>query len=249
MDDRTDIAAVIFDWGGTLTPWHTVDFLEEARALAQAAVDAHPEAHVDLHRATQAVWGRSKDSQASATLADIFEAAGMSHDEAMLTAYREFWEPHTLTDPDAHALLSRLRADGLRVGILSNTVWPRDWHEDMFRRDGVLDLIDGAVYSSEIAWTKPAPQAFLAAAEAVGVDDPTACVFVGDRLFDDIWGAQQVGMRTIHVPHSEIPPEQIGHTEGRPDAVAHRLRDVYDIVAGWRSGGSALPQDLGPRGL
>jgi hypothetical protein len=29
-------------------------------------------------------------------------------------------------------------------------MWPREWHEDVFRRDGVLDLIDGAVYSSEI---------------------------------------------------------------------------------------------------
>ena len=38
------VEAVIFDWGGTLTPWRSVDFEEEARALAAAAVDPHPEA-------------------------------------------------------------------------------------------------------------------------------------------------------------------------------------------------------------
>jgi putative hydrolase of the HAD superfamily len=27
----------------------------------------------------------------------------------------------------------------------------------------------------------------------------------------------------------------VGHTEGEPDAVAHRLAQVYDVVAGWRS--------------
>jgi putative hydrolase of the HAD superfamily len=32
-------------------------------------------------------------------------------------------------------------------------MWPRERHEDVFRHDGVLDLIDGAVYSSEIDWT------------------------------------------------------------------------------------------------
>ena len=68
---------------------------------------------------------------------------------------------------------------------------------------------------------------------AVDVEDPARCVYVGDRLFDDIWGAHNAGLRAIHVPHSKIPVEQIGHTEGDPDAVAHRLSDISKIVAGW----------------
>jgi putative hydrolase of the HAD superfamily len=188
-----------------------------------------------LRAAGDVVWGRSRDHHTSATLADIFSEAGLSHDESLLTAYREFWEPHTLTDEDVLPLFSRLKVDGLRIGVLSNTVWPRDWHEGYFRRDGVLEMIDGAVYTSEIPWTKPAPEAFHAAMHAVGVSDPARCVFVGDRLFDDIWGAANAGMRTIHVPHSDIPVSQVGHSEGRPDAVAERLAHVYDIVSAWRS--------------
>jgi putative hydrolase of the HAD superfamily len=194
--DQPRIEAVIFDWGGTLTPWH-----------------------------------------ASATVADIFAEAGLAHDESLLTSYREFWAPHTLTDPDVLPLFSRLRLDGVKVGVLSNTVWPREWHEEFFSRDEVLDLVDGAVYTSEIEFTKPAPQAFAAAMAAVGVADPAACVFVGDRLFDDIWGASRVGMRTILVPHSDIPRTQVGHSEGTPDAVVERLSHVYDVVSAWRSAG------------
>jgi putative hydrolase of the HAD superfamily len=230
------IEAVIFDWGGTLTPWHTVDFVEEARALAAAALDADEAAHERLGKAGEVVWGRSRDEHVSATIADIFVEAGMTHDPSLLAAYRQFWEPHTITDPDVLPLFSRLKVEGLRIGVLSNTVWPRDWHEDYFRRDGVLEMLDGAVYTSEISWTKPAPEAFRAAMEAVGVHDPAACVFVGDRLFDDIWGAGNVGMRTILVPHSDIPVAQVGHSEGRPDAVVERLAHVYDVVAAWRSG-------------
>ncbi len=33
-----EVAAVIFDWGGTLTPWHDIDFAGEAEALARAVV-------------------------------------------------------------------------------------------------------------------------------------------------------------------------------------------------------------------
>ncbi len=92
-------------------------------------------------------------------------------------------------------LLRSLRARSIRVGVLSNTLWPRALHERVFRRDEVLDLIDGAVYSSEIPWTKPHPEAFRAAMAAIGVTDPGSCVFVGDRPFDDIFGAQRAGMR------------------------------------------------------
>jgi len=229
------IDAVVFDWGGTLTPWHVIDFAAEAQALALAALDAPPDAHLDLQVANQAVWSRVTSTQRSATIADVFTEAGLGHDESLLTAYREFWEPHTHTDPDVPELFRRLRADELRIGVLSNTVWPRAWHEEIFARDGVLDLIDGAVYTSEVPWTKPSPEAFRAAARAVGVEEPARCVFVGDRLFDDIWGAAQVGMRTVLVPHSDIPPEQVGHTRGEPDAVVHRLRDVVDVVRRWRS--------------
>jgi len=228
------VDAVIFDWGGTLTPWHSVDFEEEARALAAAARGVDDGTAAALRAAGNAVWARSRDDHVSATVADIFVEAGLEHDADLLTAYRDFWEPHTLTDEDVLPLFSRLKIDGIKVGVLSNTVWPRDWHEEFFSRDGVLDLLDGAVYTSEIPYTKPAPEAFRAAMTAVGVEEPERCVFVGDRLFDDIWGASQVGMRTILVPHSDIPLEQAGHSVGQPDAVVDRLAHVYDVVSAWR---------------
>ncbi|WP_183099367.1 HAD family hydrolase [Nocardioides pelophilus] len=234
------IEAVIFDWGGTLTRWHDIDFHAESLALA-AAVVATPSKEDDrhlharrLHEAGSVVWGRSRDHQQSATIADLFDEAGLEHDPELLTAYYEFWEPHTETDPEVRPLWQWLRAEGIKVGVLSNTVWPREWHVGFFERDGVDHLIDGDVYTSEIPWTKPSPHAFTRAMEAVGASTPGRCVYVGDRLFDDVWGAQNVGMRAIHVPHSAIPPEQVGHTEGEPDAVAHRLAEIPDLIAAWR---------------
>jgi putative hydrolase of the HAD superfamily len=151
----------------------------------------------------------------------------------LLEAYYEFWEPHTLTDPQVGPMWSELRSAGIKVGVLSNTLWAAERHRGWFERDGVLDLIDGDVYTSEIPWTKPSPNAFAAAMDAVGATDPARCVYVGDRLFDDVWGAQNAGLRAIHIPHSLIPSEQIGHTEGVPDAVAHQLAEIPAIVAGF----------------
>lgn len=237
---RTGVDAVIFDWGGTLTAWHDIDFHAESLALAEAVRatptpdDDHHARAARLHEAGSIVWGRSRDHQQSATIADLFDVAGLDHDPALLDAYYAFWEPHTATDADVAPLFAWLRAEGIKVGILSNTIWPREWHRGYFERDDVLDLIDGDVYTSEIPWTKPSPRAFGAAMAAVGVSDPARCVYVGDRLFDDVWGAQNAGLRAIHVPHSLIPAEQVGHSEGTPDAVAVRLADIPDLIAPWR---------------
>ncbi len=230
------IDAVIFDWGGTLTRWHDIDFHAESLALAQAVVSADHDVEVSrerLHRAGEVVWGRSRDHQQSATVDALFAEAGLEHDRDLLAAYYEFWEPHTATDPEVRPLWEGLRDRGIKVGVLSNTIWSRAVHRGIFTRDGVLDLIDGDVYSSEIPWTKPSPHAFAAAVDAVGVADATRCVYVGDRLYDDIWGAQNAGLRTIHVPHSTIPASQLGHTEGTPDAVVHDLLEILGVVDAW----------------
>ena len=229
------IEAVIFDWGGTLTRWHDIDFHAESLALVQAVLghDDTEVARARLHAAGDTIWGRSRDHQQSSTVADLFTEAGLEHDPELLRHYYDFWEPHTYTDAAVGPLWEALRADGTKVGVLSNTIWPRAFHEQVFERDGVRHLIDGDVYSSEIPWTKPSPHAFRAAMDAVGVSDPSRCVYVGDRLFDDVWGAHNAGMRAIHVPHSTIPASQVGHTEGEPDAVVQDLSEIHGIVSGW----------------
>src|SRR5262249_26214172 len=148
------------------------------------------------------------------TLDHVFREAGIEpsgarHAQA-LAAYHEGWVPHTYADPDATAVLGALRERGLRIGLLSNTLWTREYHELVLARDGLLGLFDGAVSPSELSWPSPQAEAFPGAMAAVGEDAPAACVFVGDRLYDDIHGAKQVGMRAVFVPHSTIPEGQLG---------------------------------------
>ena len=229
------VDAVIFDWGGTLTPWKTFDPAQEWLVLARAAApDRVEEAAAALAAAAEDAWARSRNEHRSGTFAEVCAAAEVVADETHHRAYLDHVEFATWTDPDVEPLLTTLRDAGIRVGLLSNTLWPREWHEEWLARDGVLDLFDGAVYTSEIPWTKPHPEAFAAAMDAVGVADPARCVFVGDRLFDDIYGAQNAGMRTVHIPHSVVPESQFGHTDGEPDAVVQRLAEIPDVIQPWR---------------
>ena len=222
---------MIFDWGGTLTPWHSID----AAGLWSAVCEPHYPSEqaaqyaAALHEAEDELWRLSRTEQRSATMSQVFDRAGVVATEAFLASYVGAWEPHTFTDPDVPELLSRLRDRGIRIGVLSNTMWPRSWHEDVFRRDGVLDLIDGAVYSSEIDWNKPHPLAFEASMAAIGVTDPANCVFVGDRPYDDVFGAKNMGMRAVLIPNSDVPP----YEGAVPDAVISRLADLGPLIESW----------------
>ncbi len=239
------VEAVVFDWGGTITPWRAIDLLEQWRVFAGAYLGADGDHAVLAERligVEDEAWRHGRERGVSARLAEILDRADVDPDHdrfpTALAAYQAFWEPYTLTDPDVPPLWQALRERGIKVGVLSNTIWTREYHEQVFSRDGVLDLIDGAVYSSEIDFTKPHPEAFAAALAAVGVEDPGTAVYVGDRPFEDVHGGQQMGMRAVLVPHSDIPLDQQVAGRGRddvvPDGVVQRLADLLDLVDGWR---------------
>ena len=224
------VDAVIFDWGGTLTPWHTIDSAELWRVICEPHYPAdHAVRAAAAHDAENALWELARSERRSATIFGVLERAGIEPTDQLIASYLREWEPHTFTDPDGVATLRRLHERGIRIGVLSNTMWPRSWHEEVFRRDGVLDLIDGAVYSSEIDWTKPHPEAFLAAMASVGVAEPGRCVFVGDRPWDDIHGAKSVGMRAVLIPHSDVPT----FADATPDAVINSLSELVPLIESW----------------
>lgn len=246
------VKAVIFDWGGTLTPWHEVDLPEQWRVYAREVhgipVESAQVSPADLQAAhdladrilaaEEAAWQRGRVDHLSASLTEVLEAAGVdaTHDRHLLAlaAYRRFWEPHTHTDPLVKPLWEGLRDNGIRIGVLSNTIWTRDYHREVFARDGVLDLIDADLYSSELEHVKPHPEAFRAACRALDVE-PHAAVYVGDRVFEDVHGPQQIGMRAIWIPHSNIPAGQRVEVTAIPDARVHDLLEILDVIREWNA--------------
>ncbi len=231
------IEAVIFDWGGTLSEFVDAELVDAWRLAARHLDPAHEDEIASRLMQVEAdFWATTSSHQRSATLADLLTTAaaelGLDVAEALLeeaaVRHLDAWTPHIRHDPDAASVLTDLRAAGLRIGMLSNTHWPRTFHEHFLERDGLIDLIDARLYTSEMAFQKPHPSAFLAAAEALGVA-PAQAVFVGDRPWDDISGARSVGMRTVLRPNPVAP--DIDGIE--PDARISRLVELPALVQDW----------------
>jgi HAD superfamily hydrolase (TIGR01549 family) len=128
--------------------------------------------------------------------------------------------------PGAREVLAELRAEGLRLGAISNTIQPaRYMNQNMIRR-GLAEFFDVQVYSSEAGVAKPHPAIFRVALDALGVA-PERAVYVGDRLSADVAGAQGVGMQgvLIEVAHRvEHGPAII------PDARIKELPELLQVL-------------------
>jgi putative hydrolase of the HAD superfamily len=231
------IDAVIFDWGGTLSLFADVEMIDMWRLAAHhLAPDREDELVARLVAVEEAAWERVRDHQTSTTLSDLLATAsrqlGLDVAEAVLeeaaTHHLDSWTPHIAHDPDAVPTLVALRGAGLKIGLLSNTHWPRAFHEHFLERDGLDALIDVRCYTSEMERTKPHADAFRTVLDQLGVDEPRRVVFVGDRPHDDIFGAQQLGMRAVLRPNRMVPDYDV-----EPDAVIDALPELVDIVRSW----------------
>src|SRR5947209_11818716 len=229
--------AVVCDWGGTLSMFVEAELVDAWRLVARhLAPDREDEVTEVLVEVEEEFWATTSTHQRSGTLAELLAAAtsrlGLDTAEALLeeaaTHHLDAWTPHIRHDPDARPTLRTLRDRGLRIGLLSNTHWPRQFHEHFLERDGLAELIDARLYTSEMPFQKPHPSAFRAALDAVDVDDPARAVFVGDLPFDDISGAKGVGMKAVLRANGSVPGYDV-----EPDAVIQGLPEVVDLVKRW----------------
>jgi HAD superfamily hydrolase (TIGR01662 family) len=131
-------------------------------------------------------------------------------------------------EPRVLSTLGELRAEGYRVGLVSNlSLRPALVREDLDRL-GLAPYLQATVFSSEIGFRKPDPRIFQAALERLG-SDPKETVFVGDRLLDDVNGAQAVGMRAVQTRQFR----QEESSEVVPDAVIDHLSELPGVLARW----------------
>jgi putative hydrolase of the HAD superfamily len=93
---------------------------------------------------------------------------------------------------DAVDLLARLRAQGVRTGLLTNgPSWMQRHKVEVLELEPQLDAI---AISEEIGAAKPDPAAFAAAVDLLGAD-AAETVMVGDHVDWDVRGALDAGMR------------------------------------------------------
>jgi putative hydrolase of the HAD superfamily len=101
-----------------------------------------------------------------------------------------------------------------RLAIVSNS--QRLFTLPELRRFHLEEFFDDIVFSSDLGTSKPNVEIFDAALQRLGVAAANT-VYVGDNLFDDIWGAQQVGIHTVWVNRDGHDTSPKGFPRPQPD--------------------------------
>lgn len=235
------LQGVIFDWGGTLTS--PIEVVFELDTWGRVAEHLAPDRRGDLVKRLAAMeaeaWERSRLDHRSGRLDDLIRRAvaelglDIAHEslQEAQNHHLDVLRPHIEHDVDALKVLETIREMGLKIGLLSNTMWPASFHDELLDDAGLIGLFDARLYTSEMAVTKPHPDAFKFALEAIGVLDPATCVFVGDRPWDDIYGAARAGLRTVLRPNDLVPSHDVV-----PDAVIRDLPALVGHLERWGDG-------------
>lgn len=122
-------------------------------------------------------------------------------------------------------MLTAFRLAGYRLGIVSNTIVPREAIDTVLRDHGLLDFFPVRVYSSEVRFMKPDARIFQIALGELDAA-PERTLFIGDHVVNDIKGAAGVGMKTVLAVHGERVPR----TPLRPDHVIRELAELPPIL-------------------
>jgi len=241
------VGAILFDFGHTLVDFHrTEEALRDAYEQIRNRIDAVaymevPELLDLIERVADGVDKLVTESYTQRRLEELDIAAlfrealgSVGFDlpddviEHVVALDHSAYSRSLTVAPETLDLLRELGEDGHRLGLVSNMTLRADLMRQDLDRLGLAPLFDASVFSSEVGVRKPHPRIFNEMLSRLATA-PADAVFVGDRLVDDIGGAQAVGMRAVltrQFRQEEDPDDAAdGHIED--------LRELPGVIAAW----------------
>lgn len=215
------IDGVLFDYGRTLVTFayptdSLLDVLREFRPRIESALGVPaPRAETILRDVLEPLEEYvSSESEDEVEYMEVYREAwhrtGLTLPDDLLheilDAEQRVWDRSVRVDPEAPDILAWLENRGIRRGICSNAPFPPEMMRRQMESNGIADLVDAVVFSSEVGKRKPAPELYRAAADAIGTT-PRRTLFIGDRVREDYEGPRAAGMHAVILTaHADEPP-------------------------------------------
>jgi putative hydrolase of the HAD superfamily len=247
------LRGILFDLGDTLIDFEPMDtraiFQQGAVATHQFLLDQGcrpPSLPIYARRQFRAVrWAyfRAKllrrDFNGLEMLRRFCQRIGANLDDDALMELAWLWYAplldHSTSEEDLPATLSTLRAQGYRLGIVSNTFVAGAVHDRHLELHGLLEYFPVRIYSSELGYRKPDSRIFRRALQELDVS-PSEALFVGDLVKTDIIGARAAGMTTVlkqpwGTPRSARPADFVVREIADLPSVLNRLERLGLVAA------------------
>jgi putative hydrolase of the HAD superfamily len=125
--------------------------------------------------------------------------------------------------PDVKTVLDELKT---RFSLAVVSDGQSAWALPEMRALGIDGYFDPVVISSDYGFRKPDPRLFQVALNGIGAG-PEEVLFVGNDMYRDVFGAKQVGMKTVFY----ISNQGRRHMEGvEPDYILYRFTELRQAI-------------------
>ncbi|CAM3184824.1 HAD family hydrolase [Stackebrandtia soli] len=146
--------------------------------------------------------------------------------ESWYQGFRAAYPRYVRVTPSTTAALKRLRANGWRIGIVTNGITVEQTAK--IELTGLDVLVDGWAISQAEDANKPAPAIFAACAARIGVDLDSGGWMVGDSLDADIAGGNALGLTTVWIRHGRF----LIDGDPVPDHTVDDVAEAVDLMLG-----------------
>ncbi|MDL2258476.1 HAD family hydrolase [Eubacteriales bacterium OttesenSCG-928-K08] len=137
-----------------------------------------------------------------------------------------------------HECLEGLYSQGMRLGIISNTV-SRTFAPDSLCRYGVSHYFEYILLSSVCGLRKPGAEIFTLCRDSMGLTNEE-CAYVGDTISRDVIGVHNAGwqlMIRILEPGASLEVQErerkLAHLDYHPDYTVNELHEIPAIIAAY----------------
>ncbi|HEY98302.1 MAG TPA: HAD-IA family hydrolase [Dehalococcoidia bacterium] len=224
--------AVLFDLFGTLVDNFTMSEYSKILENMAAVLNAPAEGFARLWRGyfTQRVNGTHLTHEDSIRIIcqDLDVAVTEEQSQHAADIRLEYTVLSLKPKPEAVQVLTRLRKQGLKLGLISDCSpeTPKAWPGTAF-----TPYFDVTIFSCEVNMKKPDPRIYKMATDRMGIK-PEDCLYVGDGSSHELTGARAVGMQAVLIRHTdETVDEVVMEREDDWDGPRiTRLREVLNLV-------------------
>lgn len=231
----------LFDLGSTLIEYENIPWPELFRMGLKRAYGYLPVENISrpdfdefydaFLNQVVSVEEKSDETQLEIDIFDVFgkflSGFNMPHDRDFVYRFlRNYYSPvreNMSLKENALNILDHFQKHGHKIGLISNTVFPPEFHREDMQSLDLDQYFDYMIFSSEFHYRKPHPSIYNKMLRMLDISAPEA-FFTGDRIEIDVQGAKTIGMLSVLLKKKG---REYGDLES-PDLVIENLIELLE---------------------
>ena len=200
------IKGILFDFGRTLFDYFPSRSVIWSRIAKRLGVDISPDDprirmglknQVNTYVKMGRPYSRLSTKEFHSLNSRVLEKLGIKSEGTFNIIHEEFEKRRDryIIYPDCKNTIEKIYLMGIKIGLVSNCdALKAKTRRPVMKENEILRFFDTIILSDEVGLVKPQKKIFDLALNAIGIQDGSKVIHVGDNLIADAMGAKNAGL-------------------------------------------------------